>query len=80
MLVIRIELWPKGNESKKIELGRATIINDCTGDDDASNYDVSFFTSPARLPRRVRLTGVKMRGVWEILHNALQKSFSSGGA
>ncbi len=45
MLVIKIELWPFGQESKKQELGRAHIINDGTGTLDIGNYEVKLFKS-----------------------------------
>lgn len=45
MLVIKIELWPFGQESKKRELGRAHIINDSTGTLEIGNYKVILFKS-----------------------------------
>lgn len=45
MLVIKIELWPFGNEKTKRELGRAHIINDGTGSLEIGNYVVKLFKS-----------------------------------
>lgn len=39
MIVIRIELWPKGFKEKARELGTVVIANDGTGTNDSGNYD-----------------------------------------
>ncbi len=39
MIVVKIELWPGGNERKSVELGR-TYINNTGGTDDRGEYDV----------------------------------------
>lgn len=38
MLVVKIELWPHGDEDKKETLGTAYIANDATGDRFTGNY------------------------------------------
>lgn len=45
MLVIRIELWPKGNPEKKRDLGIATIAN-VGGTLDVGEYDCKLLKSP----------------------------------
>ena len=40
MVVIKIELWPKGNENKAREIGRMRVINDGTGNAQLGNYSV----------------------------------------
>lgn len=40
MLVIKIELWPRGDETKAKELGRAFIANDASGGHEVGNYNV----------------------------------------
>lgn len=40
MVVVKIELWPHGDESKARPLGVMHIINDGTGTVEAGNYDV----------------------------------------
>lgn len=40
MLVVKIELWPRGDESKSVELHRGFITNDGTGDSSNGNYKV----------------------------------------
>ncbi len=39
MIVVKIELWPKGEESLKKELGR-TYIHNCGGTDKKGDYKV----------------------------------------
>jgi hypothetical protein len=41
MLVVKIELWPHGVQSKAKELFRVFIANDCTGTSKAGNYSVA---------------------------------------
>lgn len=41
MVVVKIELWPCGQESKKRDLGFAIISNDGTGDKKRGNYAVA---------------------------------------
>jgi len=38
MIVVKIELWPHGNESKAREIGRCNIWNDGTGTKERGNY------------------------------------------
>jgi hypothetical protein len=38
MVVVKIEIWPCGDESKAREIGRMNIINDATGDNTIGNY------------------------------------------
>ncbi len=41
MIVIKIEIWPRGDESKKRGLGNITIGNDGTGTSEHGNYEVA---------------------------------------
>lgn len=41
MVVVKIELWPKGDESKARQIGEVQIINDGTGDLVNGNYKVN---------------------------------------
>ena len=38
LLVLKLELWPKGNPNKKKTLGTMFITNDGTGTDSKGNY------------------------------------------
>lgn len=40
MIVIKVELWPLGDETRKKDLGTAHISNDGTGSDGTGNYKV----------------------------------------
>jgi len=54
MIVVKIELWPFGNESKSRELGRAYIANDGTGDLERGNYTVAVCRKGSkRVPRPI---------------------------
>ncbi len=41
MIVIRMELWPRGDEEKKTLLGEARIANDGSGGRKVGNYSYS---------------------------------------
>jgi hypothetical protein len=82
MIVVKIELWPHGYESKKVEIGRMTITN--RGDSDnpkRGNYTV-------QVMRRGTVDTVQRVGevlnyarrtypIWELVARAL-KSVSHG--
>lgn len=40
MVVVKVEIWPHGDESKARPLGVVMISNDGTGDTTKGNYDV----------------------------------------
>jgi hypothetical protein len=40
VIVIRAEMWPGGDESRKYELGRTYIYNDGAGGSSRGNYEV----------------------------------------
>jgi hypothetical protein len=40
MVVVKIEIWPHGDESKAYPFGRINIINDGSGDNGTGNYKV----------------------------------------
>ena len=43
MLVVRVELWPGGDDRKRREIALMTITNDGTGDIKTGNYVGSVF-------------------------------------
>lgn len=82
MIVIRMELWPKGAESLKRDLGVAHIVN-VGGDGDLGNYEVTLFKAAEYSPkgaggiwRRGVVTGFprssKQHGPWDLLFRALK--------
>lgn len=81
MLVVRIELWPRGSEEHKRELGIAYIANDVSGTPDTGNYNVRFMKSPeyAKHPgvwksARVESFPRRRLGPWDLLYRALHSS------
>lgn len=72
MLVIRMEIWPQGNEQKKETVATATIINDGSGDDRTGNYDVTLYNGKRRWKTsRVESFPRKKLIGWDILARAL---------
>ena len=41
MIVVRIEVWPFGNRSRRREIGQIVIANDATGDCEIGNYNAA---------------------------------------
>jgi hypothetical protein len=46
MIVVKIELWPFGDESRAREIGRAEIWNDGSGSITTGNYHAKLLKSP----------------------------------
>jgi len=82
MLVIKIEMWPNGDESKAYEHSRAYIVNDCKtyilSKGALGSYDVRFMQSCRFNPKRTWKIGRAenihrtRRGLWDILYVALR--------
>lgn len=79
MIVIKVEMWPLGDESKAYEIGRGVIANDGTGTDERGNYDVRLLKSDvyAKRPgvwKKGRVEGFPRRvlGPWDLLFRALR--------
>lgn len=76
MVVVKIELWPRGDESRKIHLGTATITNDGKGTVLKGDYKVKL--SKWGRPKVAWKVGeVKnfprtTRGPWDLLYCALR--------
>lgn len=76
MLVIKVELWPFGDESKKREIAAAEIWNTGTGTIDKGNYDSSFFSDRhgefyAQLNDHDRT-----ENVWKLISKLIEKGLS----
>jgi hypothetical protein len=53
MIVVNIELWPKGDESRKVSLGRVEMVNDGSGGNGPTgSYDVRAWGRKNRPLRR----------------------------
>lgn len=57
MIVVRIELWPFGDHTKKRLLGVATICNDLSGDKKRGNYNVELSHAGKYLQKK--------KGMWK---------------
>jgi hypothetical protein len=51
MLVVKVELWPKGDEDKSVVIGRMEIANDATGTGDIGNYGVHLWAKNVAFTR-----------------------------
>ena len=83
MIVIKAEMWPLGDESRKYEIGSAKIINDAYGSIDIGAYNYQFCGGVAgredllskiwkkghidKFPRRER-------GLWDLLYLCLKSA------
>ncbi|EMO53950.1 hypothetical protein [Leptospira noguchii] len=84
MLVVKIEIWPGGDESKKREHSRAYIANDGKTTLETKgaygSYDAKFMQSENFNPKKVWKSSKaerihrKLRGVWDILYVALRNA------
>jgi hypothetical protein len=76
MIVLNMELWPKGMEQLKEHLGTAIITNDVTGTETSGNYTV--ILSKRGNPKscwkagKVKNFPRKKRGAWDLLYLALK--------
>ncbi len=81
MLVIKIELWPFGDESKKRDLGTARIINDGTGDLKTGNYTIQllkgaeYSSRPGTLYKKGRVRNYpRALGPWPLLMRGIMSA------
>ena len=72
-LVVRIELWPLGDESRKKTLGAMVIGNDGTGDRNVGNYDTRLIGQKGKVSRRGRVTCHPREkvSVWKLVAKAI---------
>lgn len=83
MIVIRVEIWPQGDQGNAREIANAVIANDGSGTKSVGNYLATFQTAPGRLADS-EVKGFKRRQnhVWELirlsLNNAFEKEVSNG--
>ncbi len=86
MIVVRIELWPKGDESRKVDLGTCRITNDGSEKQNAEAGNYSVVLTKGRLYSKnlgIWRTGHvfdfprKRLGPWDLLLRALQATVGS---
>lgn len=76
MIVIKVELWPGGNEARAQEIARGRIANDGTGTLASGNYRAAF-TSEVSADRYLRKADIqnfprRRKNVWELIRRALE--------
>lgn len=72
MLVVKVEIWPYGDQLKARTLGTAKIANDGSGDECTGNYNV-VLSNAVRVWKRGRVEGFprKRLNAWDLLCRAL---------
>ena len=70
MLVIKIELWPFGNEAASRSLGEMRLWNDGTGTAESGNYVAQLDGKEVKIKNHLRSAGA-----WVLLGKALNKLF-----
>ena len=80
MIVVKIEMWPKGYESRKRLLHTIKIRNDATGGPTAGNYIASVTKRGSdAIYATVPVTGFprKRLGAYDLLYRVLQRVVGS---
>lgn len=78
MVVIRVELWPRGREDLKTELGRAVIFNDASGDHVHGNYGYEFVHKGRKFRSGVLTNFPRLRlNSFDLLFRALRDAVGS---
>lgn len=85
MIVVRLELWPNGDQRAKRDLGTMRIENDQTGTAEVGNYMYKIrrgevYALGPGLLRQGRLVGFSRRqhvaAPWELLRAILNQTFN----
>lgn len=72
MIVIRIEMWPNGDQIAKTHLGSMTITNDGKGSARVSHYDCEIKAHGITKNSRVENFERSTRSVWSLVGLALK--------
>ncbi len=74
MLVVKVELWPHGQESQARTLGTIRIANDGTGTPRRGNYDYAMRGGRHRMMKTGRITDYARQAYnpWELVRRILQ--------
>lgn len=75
MLVIKIELWPYGDQSKSKILGTSLICNDGTGDKETGNYYAVFKDDKEERKCEVKGFPRLKLNAFDLLYRCLRESF-----
>ena len=78
MIIISVEIWPRGDESQKQLLGRAEIFNDATGDHGHGNYGYRLVHKGRKFRSGVLTNFPRLRLTsWDLLFRALRDAVGS---
>ena len=80
MIVVKVELWPKGFEGRKREIGRMTITNDGTSTErKRGNYDIKVMRrgTQTTVQRTGRLENYAREAycIWMLVGRAIKAAF-----
>ena len=84
MLVLKLEIWPRGDEDRAKEIGRTYITNDGSGSTRRGNYDACVCRRGTRRPPpggtftregRVEMYPRRSYNVWRLIIRALLSCF-----
>jgi len=74
MIVITVEMWPKGYKKNKYEIAKATITNDGKGNHIIGNYKYKIWEY-GKIIGEGRLKGFyRVLGVWNLFFRVLRKT------
>jgi hypothetical protein len=80
VIVVKVEMWPGGDESRAYELGSAVIVNDGKGTPDRGNYTAGFHRGAGKATRRTTKFGEvkdfprKSLNVWHLIARCLKEA------
>ena len=73
MLIVRVELWPHGDELRKEEIGKLVIANDGTGTAVFGNYDIELSEKERETEKGRVETYFRKHSVWVLVKRALDQ-------
>lgn len=79
MIVIKVELWPKGSERLKKLLAISTIANDGSGSTSVGNYGYKLFGANGRTMKVGRVEKFRRLEdhVWKLIAKVLKDAYPS---
>ena len=78
MIVVKVEIWPFGNEKKKRLLGTLKIVRIITGTPTIGNYKVELY-SGKKCWKKGEVKGYKRKSqsFWHLIHEAFKCLFGT---
>jgi hypothetical protein len=72
MIVITVELWPRGDSAKKKRIAKMVIINDGSGTETKGNYSCQIHTQRTSKHGRIENFPRKRQNVWILIGKCLK--------